>query len=328
MLFEYKWVPASSRGLCIKVVRESEKVKSLSLETNRLFGMPIDGNIGKGILNHISALIDSVRGIIFSSSSLMYRLEKELIKFGREVERAAHGLIIEVRREKEVQERLEQQTKQKKGDKKHQIDSERGLEGKRGLTELESRKRGILAALREVSGFIRELDRKIEDMRLEGRSQNREIVNPYMIREVTIRSDYRLGKVIKRRGIQFAILIKAIKRRMKYLESLVKGGERIRKEDVIELIKYCRKEANDLGDVFIYAIQLSKKLESRLKYLGVIISRNRNLNLLANDYNSTRKRLDELKGDIEVQQKRLSNEFKRRGFMPDAEMQREIKVAA
>ena len=332
--FRYRWILTSSHGLCVKIIRGSEAVKILILEVDSLFARPINLVVLKAILNRILRLINILDDIIFSASALLYREEKGLIKFSKRVEEAVKRLVVRLMRDKARYERdamkLERIMKELK-EKKQRLP--RGFEAnvqkeKRNVTEEEERKNEVVALLNNITSFIEELDGKIHDTNLEAKAQKRKTFNTYMLKEnIIIRSNYRLGKVTKKRGIEASALIKRIRNKLEYFSKIVGKNRKLDINQVSELLKYCRIEAQDLENIFLFIIQLSERIESRLYRVRGMILKDVKLRPLSGEYNQTKGRLDILRKDIEKQQRRLDNEFKKGGFMPNAQIQREIRAA-
>ena len=109
---------------------------------------------------------------------------------------------------------------------------------------------------------------------------------------------------------------------------------------VRNLLKYCRLEARDLENIFVFVIQLSERAKEWLHRLHEEVSRGAKtsdnkeaskytkLTHLIHDYDIVIGRLETLSKEIQTQQRRLDNEFKKSGFVPNSEIQREIKLAA
>ena len=79
--FRYRWIPVFSRGLCIKIVRGGDEVKRLSSEIDALFRSPLSIPAGRNIIGKIMKLVNVLDYMVFSVGALLFREEKDLIKF-------------------------------------------------------------------------------------------------------------------------------------------------------------------------------------------------------------------------------------------------------
>lgn len=332
--FRYRWILTFSHGLCVKIIRGSDAVKLLSEEVDFLFSRPMNLVVGKGISKRLLRLIDILDDAIFSASVLLYREEKDLIKFSERVEDSAQRLINKVKKERGVYERdlrklegMMEELKKKKQKLPKKL--QRNVQMEKGIViEDEERKKEVISLLHEVTSFIEEMDGKIHDIHLGAKAQRRGTFNIYKLKEnIIIRSNFRLGELTGRKGVEAGALIKKIRKKLHHFSRIVGRSRKLDHSQVSELLKYCRMEADDLKRVFLFVIQLSERVGERLNRLGVIISKDSKLKLLIEEYSIARKRLNILRKDIETQYKRLDNEFKRGGFVPHPQIQREIRMA-
>ena len=193
----------------------------------------------------------------------------------------------------------------------------------------EQKRKEYAELLHELTSFIERLDFRIHDMHLESKAQRRRTFNTYRIKEnIIIRSNFRLGELTGRRGIEAGALVKGIRRKLHRFSRAVKGGKRLDINQVKMLLKYCRMEAKDLENVFLFVIHISERVEQSLNRIKAVIASDAKLRGLTADYFIVRKRLDILRKDIQTQHRRLDNQFKKKGFTPNAQIQREIKAAA
>lgn len=334
MWFRYRWVPVFTRGLCVRIVRGGDDIKELSSEINELFKQPLSIAIGNGITSKLTEIVDTLDDMVFAVGALLFRQEKDLIRFCRRVEDAAEMLTAKAREKKEeyknYAENIENTIKKLK-EKKQPIPFELGkeLEGRKAaLAEDDKRKKEAIALLQKLIGFIKEADSKITDMRLEAKAQKRGIANIYTLEEnAAFRSIFRLGKVTKGRGIRISSAIKGIRNKIDYFSSIVGTKHEIGSKEIEQLIEYCRMELNDLRHLFLFVMQTARKAEIRLNLVERVVLANPKMAQLKENVDSAKGRLGTLRGDIETQYKRLSNEFKKGNFSVSADLQREIKAA-
>lgn len=319
--FRYRWVLTFSRGLCIKIIRAGDSVKRLSNEIDYMFKRPQNIYVVRGILQRIVKLIDILDDLIFSASALLYREEKDLIRFSKRVESTAARLIGRLKGEKG---KLNKDLLKLKGKKKEL--SRKLKVRKQTIEKDEKKKKEIVGLLHEVTSFIEEMDHKIHNMHLEAKSQASKTFNIHKLREnVIIRSNFRLGELTGRKGIEAGILVKRIRKKLKYFGSKIKKGKNLNEKDVRDLLKYCRMETDDLKRVFMFSIQLAERVSERLQRVGKIISTEPKLRSLVTSQFIAKKRLNILRRDIVTQHRRLDNEFKKGGFTPIGKIQKEIK---
>ncbi|MBU0627880.1 MAG: hypothetical protein KKC75_01715 [Nanoarchaeota archaeon] len=333
--FRYRWRLTFSHGLCIRLVRGGEAIKALSENLDRLDGMPISHSVGKAILSKLMELLNILDDVVFSASALLYREEKGLIKFSGNVEATAQRLIARLKRDNlgyardaRKLESMLARLKEKKTPEpiKFKVKVE---EDKARIASEEARKKEVVLLLHDITGFIEDMDHKIEDIHLGAKAQKRGVLNSYMLREnIIIRSNFRLGRKTKAQGIESWQLLKGINKKLSYFGRIVKRGKKLDESDVKDLLRYCRMESNDLSNVFTFVFQLINRAKGMLITVGEKIEKNPLLRGLNGDYGAVKERLIKLREEIEVQQKRLHNEFKRRGFMVTRQMEQEIKAAA
>ena len=280
-------------------------------------------------------MIKSIDGMIFSADALLYREEKDLIRFCRRVESAIERLTARLSRAKgrymRDAQRLSNRLRELQG-KKGKLPTALGKiaqQEQQSIGRDEQRKKELLGLLRKLTAFVKVLDNKIEDTYLDAKAQNRSTLNLSLIREeVAIRGNVRLGKLTRRKAIKTGSSIKEIRKRLRHFGAIVSAGERLDPRRVDNLLTYCRMEASDLNTIFLFVIQVSRRVGGRLNSIGKIIFSNPSLKPLNEEYAKVRERLNQLRRDIDTQQKRLHNEFKKKGFVPHPIVQREMKAAA
>ena len=333
--FRYRWIPVFSRGLCIKIVRGGDEVKRLSSEIDALFRSPLSIPAGRNIIGKIMKLVNVLDYMVFSVGALLFREEKDLIKFSKRVEDAAEIWIDRVRREnagyKKHADKVEKMVRELKAKKQNiPFRLEKGLQQeKAAVVEDDKRKKEVLALLQKIISFIKDADSKIYDIRLEAKAQKRGVANIYTLEEgITVRSMFRLGRVTKGRGIEVSSLIKKLRQKLKHFSRIVGTKKEINSSEVEQLLKYCKIELNDLRGLFLFVMQTTRKAEAKLNILGRAALNNPKMALLNNDIYAARRRIGVLRGDIEKQYIRLSNEFKRGNFAVAANVQQEMRAAA
>ena len=333
--FRYKWELTRSRGLCVKIIRGGADIQSTELELRQLWNMPMSAGVGRAIINNLSDMIKGIEGMIFSADALLYREEKDLIRFCRRVESATERLTARLLRAKRRYMRDAQRLSNRLREsqmKKRKLPISLGKivqQEQQSIAKDEQRKKELLGLLSKLTSFIRVLDKKIDDTYLDAKAQNRSTLNLYLIKEeVTIRSNIRLGKLSRRKAIKAGSSIKEIRKRLRRFGAIVSAGERLDPRRVDNLLEYCRMEASDLNTIFLFVIQVSRRIGGRLNSIGKIIFSNPRLKPLNEEYAKARERLNQLRRDIDTQQKRLHNEFKNKGFVPHPIIQREMKAAA
>ena len=151
------------------------------------------------------------------------------------------------------------------------------------------------------------------------------MLNRYLLKEqVIIRSNYRLGKLTKRRAIELGAVIKNSREKLKKFQKIVGKKERLNAHDTTKVLECLKVEAEDLETIFVFAVQISERVEKRLKELGLKIQEESNLykegrlerkdlklQSLIGEFNETKEKLKDLRGDILTQYRRLDNEVKK-----------------
>jgi len=325
MLWWRYWRWELSRSFCVKIIRLGNQIKRLSLEIRSLFKRSMNLVVGKGILDRIVVLIEDMDEVIFSAGALLFREEKKLISFLEKVSREVEKLKSELRKKKgkyakEVKEleRISRELKVKKS--KLSKSRKRKLE-KKNIVVLEDEKikDSLTALLNKLKNFLIGMEAKLHNLHLEAKAQRRKTLNVYRIREnFPMRSGYRLGELVGRRGIEVGSLLKSIQSKVKHFKRIVRKRKEINKSQVEELIKHCSLEADDLRNIFMWILQESEKVEEQLRRLGRIILSEPGLRPLTGRYNRANSRLNLLRSDIQTQYRRLDNEFKKKRIVKAA----------
>ncbi|MBW2989974.1 hypothetical protein KY358_06695 [Candidatus Woesearchaeota archaeon] len=333
--FKYRWVITFSHGLCVKIVRGGDHIKELEDRFRGLSGMPSSAKVISARLDVLLKFIGVLEDIIFSASALIYREEKSLIEFTERVDSAAERLVKRLKGEKKNYakdaKKLEGMVKKLKEKRKNlPRRMEKKLKKEKEIMEDEEKKRRDYAyMLQEVTSLIEELDYKIiRDMELEAKAQKRRTWNTYRIKEnIIIRSNFRLGELAGRKGVESDVLMKKTRKKLDHFSRIVKRNKQLEVSQVKNLLKYCKVEAEDLEKVFQFAIQVSERVEERLKKIRMMI-RTYRLAGLTKEYFTVQKRLNILRSDIKTQCMRLDNEFKKSKIISLKEGAKRLKKAA
>ena len=259
----------------------------------------------------------------------MYREEKDLIKFSDRVKRGAERLIDKLRKEKrgygEDVYKLKKLRLLKERNEQLEKVAEKANREEETIAEEEQRRTELVGLFHKVTNFIQHLDDDIHKIHLESKAQDRGVLNRYLLKEqVIIRSNYRLGKLTRRRAIELDMVIKNSREKLKRFQKIVGKKKRLNAYEITDVLKCLKVEAEDLETIFIFAVQISERVEKRLKELGLRIreesklyeggrleKKDIRLQPLIEEYKTIEKKLIELRGDIETQYKRLDNEVKK-----------------
>ncbi len=326
--FRYRWVLIFSHGLCVKIIRASARVQELSNQVDSLSSTkPMNWAIG--ILNRISELTNILDDIVFSVSALLYREERDLIKFSKRIKRGAEKLIERLKKERrKYQKDIYQMRKLKiliNQNEQLKKAAEKADREKEKIAEDEQRRTELVGLFHKVTNFIQHLDDDIHKVHLESKAQERGVLNKYLLKEqVIIRSNYRLGKLTRRRAIELGAVIKNSREKLKKFQKIVGKKKRLNAHEITKVLECLKVEAEDLESIFVFAVQISERVEKRLKELGLKIQeesklykegrlerKDLKLQSLIGEFNETEKKLKDLRGDILTQYKRLDNEVKK-----------------
>jgi hypothetical protein len=331
--FKYRWILTFSHGLCVKILRGGARIRVISEHIRPM--SPTNAKNSQEILGGLMQWINILDDIIFSVSALMYRLEKDLIEFNERAEDAAKRMIERLKREGKRYNKDIKKLERLKGElerKRRQLPRlQKNIEHEQAEMEKDKKKKNdYLTLLHELTNFIEDLDHEIHYMHLEAKAQRRGTLNTIRLREhVIMRSDYWLSELIGRKGgIESDALLKVIHENLKQFDRIVKKEKRININQVKELLKHCRLEEKDLRKVFLYILQEAERVSEKLKQVETAIGKDGKLKPIVKQYFDVKKRLNVLRSDIQKQNRRLDNEFKKGGFMPTAQIQKEMKRAA
>ena len=98
--FKYRWVMTFTHGLCVKIVRGGEAIKQLSSDIDKVYSDNMSATQCKTVLRKTAKLIGVLDSVAFSASALLYREEKDLIKFARKARGTFDHLVKQLGRDK------------------------------------------------------------------------------------------------------------------------------------------------------------------------------------------------------------------------------------
>ncbi len=325
--FKYKWLLIFSHGLCVKIIRGGQSIKTLSNEIEGFLGETTTIAKGKMILSRIIKIIDTLEAVVFSASALLYREEKDLINFSKKVEDSIQGLLDKCEKDKKRYQKSLKMLKSKMAEfrehsKKLSKKLEKRVEREKEDVEVDKRlKENASSLFEQIILLIKTIERKIYTSRLEAKAQERGTFNMYKVQEtIIIRSNFRLGELIGRRGgIEVGALGKKIDELIeiaeKKLKRLKEGGTYAESTldeenaEIHELVKDSIMEARDLCEVIHFVILASQRVKGWLRIINNRMTENTQLKLLRKEFTEAFAKFEELKKDIFTQVKRLDNEF-------------------
>lgn len=325
--FKYKWLLIFSHGLCVKIIRGGQAIKTLSNEIEGFLSGTTTIAKGKMILSRITELINTLESVVFSASALLYREEKDLIEFSEKVEDAMQGLLKRYEKDKRSYIKSSRMLKSKMAEfKEHSKKLPKKLErevdeGKQAVERNKALKEKASSLFEQIILLITGIEKRIYASRLEAKAQKRETFNMYKVQEtIIIRSNFRLGELIGRRGgIEAGALEKKIDELIETAEEklkrLRKGGRYAESAldeegaEIHELVKYSKMEAKDVCEVIHFVILASQRVKGWLRIMNSRIAENSQLSLLRREWGKAGEKFEELKSSIFQQMKRLDNEF-------------------
>ncbi|MBW2975020.1 hypothetical protein KY366_04855 [Candidatus Woesearchaeota archaeon] len=325
--FKYKWQLIFSHGLCVKILRGGESVKNLTGEIKGYLNAEMDETRARIVLDKIMQMIETLEGIVFSSSTLLYREEKDLIGFSNNVKASVKKMLHRCGQDKKRYnyhaKKLKLKMKELEKHKKHlPKELENKVKGEKDAVGRDERlKAKAVSILEELVNLVRDIEGKIYNSRLEAKAQKRDILNMNKVREtINIRSNFRLGELISRKGgIEAGALKKRIDGLMssakKKIKRLNEGGKYAESalyeegSEIHKMVEYCRMEAKDVCEAISFVILVSGRVKNWLAAMRKKIIDDPKLRKASGEFKKALKRFGDLKEGIFVQVKRLDNEY-------------------
>jgi ribosomal protein S15P/S13E len=325
--FRYRWVMTFSHGLCVKIVRGGEAIKQLSNEIDRFYSDSMSATQCKMVLRKTSKLIDVLDSVAFSASALLYREEKDLIKFARKARGTFDHLVKQLGRDKKRYGKDESRLKRelaKLKDKERKADKKTGARVKaegETIGAEEEAKKDLANLMQRIANLTHHVDAKVHDVYLGSKTQMRETLNFRKVKEnISIRSNYRFGVKIRQEAIEASSLVEGIDNWIGWAEKKLgsfKDIPEIKEGNIETLEKYCNLEVKDLKEIIDFVLSVNARIEERLKKIKEMSSRDAKLAPARAEFRTAMKKLKHLKEEIYYQHGRQDRDVKK-GDIPKA----------